>query len=117
VAKKRSTEDISGSTFADLYDVQEELTRKGVKPMGRPKNKIKRNPTTVYLTKEEFMALRRLHLEMGEHLSSINRSQIMGIAIELMLELINMHNQDGRLLEGARSVDVVRRKLKDALLM
>jgi len=112
MAKQKSAEDISGSTFADLYDVQEEFGRKSLKPMGRPKNKIQRKPTTVYLTKEEAMILRRLHLTLNEHIS-INKSQIIGMAIELVSDLIAAHDEDGLLFEGVRSLESVQQKLQD----
>jgi len=116
VAKRRSSEDISGSTFADLYDVQEELGRRGVKPMGRPRNKIQRKPTTVYLTKEETMMLRRLHLTLNEHIS-VNRSQIIGMAVELISDLVSAHDEDGELFEGVRSLEGVQQKLQDLMML
>lgn len=116
MAKKRNSEDMSGSTFADLYDVQEELTRKGVKPMGRPKNAVERKPTTIYLTKEEAMLLRRLHLVMSDHVSSVNRSHIVGLAIETLAELVALHNEDDKMLDGVRSLEGVKRKLTDLMM-
>lgn len=117
MVRRKSADDISGSTFADLYDAQEELSRKGVKPLGRPKNKIERKPTTIYLTKEERTMLRRLHLIMGEHISTVNRSQIMGIAIELMSELVTAHDDDDNLFEGVRNVEGIKRTLKSILMV
>ncbi len=114
--KRRNPEDISGSTFADLYDAQERLTRQTSKPMGRPKNKIPRTPTTVYLTKDEMRMLRRLQLTMDEHISSINRSQIVGIAVELMAELVAAHDDAAVLFDGTRTVEGIKRKLKELLL-
>ncbi len=116
MAKQRSAEDISGSTFADLYDVQEELGRRGLKPMGRPRNKIQRKPTTVYLTKEEAMMLRRLHLTFNEHIP-VNKSQIIGMAIELISDLLTSHDEDGDLFEGARSLEGVQQKLQDLMML
>lgn len=111
MAKRRNSEDMSGSTFADLYDIQEELNRQTAKPLGRPRKKVKRDPTTIYLTKTEKTILRRLDLLMGDHLS-INRSEIVGIAIELLSEIIAEHDDDGTLLEGVRSPDDIKKRLK-----
>ncbi len=116
MAKRKSAEDISGSTFADLYDVQEELGRKALKPMGRPRNKIQRKPTTVYLTKEEAMMLRRLHLTLNEHIS-VNKSQIIGMAIELISDLVASYDEDGALFEGVRSLESVQQKLQDLTML
>lgn len=116
MAKKRSAEDISGSTFADLYDVQEAFSRQqgaAAKPMGRPKNKVQRDPTTVYLTREETILLRRLHLLVSENMSSVNKSQIIGLAVELLSEMIAAHNANNDFMDGVRSVDALKRKLKD----
>ncbi len=41
------------ATFARLYDLQEELRKKEKPRLGRPPKRIKRKPTTVYLTVEE----------------------------------------------------------------
>lgn len=115
MAKKRSAEDISGSTFADLYDVQQAFSRQQVvgKPMGRPKNKVQRDPTTVYLTREETILLKRLHLLVSENMSSVNKSQIVGLAVELLSEMIAAHNANNDFMDGVRSLDALKRKLKD----
>ncbi len=114
--RRKNSEDMTGSTFADLYDVQEELSRHSRSRMGRPKNKIQRNPTTVYLTKDENRMLRQLQMSIGEHVSSVNRSQIIGIAIELMTDLIAAHEDETELFEGARSLDAIKRRLRDYLM-
>jgi hypothetical protein len=114
VAKRKNSEDMSGSTFADLYDIQRELIREGSKPMGRPRKKIQRKPTTIYLTKEEATLLRRLHVQLNEYLS-LNRSEIVGIAVELMNELITDGDNDGQLLQNARSPEEVKKRLKESL--
>ena len=116
MAKRKSAEDISGSTFADLYDVQEELGRKALKPMGRPRNKIQRKPTTVYLTKEETTMLRRLHLNLNEHIA-VNKSQLIGMAIELISDLVSAHDEDGELFEGIRNLEGVQQKLQDLMMI
>ncbi len=113
--KRKNSEDISGSTFADLYDVQQELSRQSAGRLGRPKNKIERKPTTVYLTREESRMLRRLQMSIGEHVSSVNRSQIIGIAIELLTDLVAAHEDGDRLFEGARSLDAIKRRLREYL--
>lgn len=115
--KRKNSEDISGSTFADLYDVQQELSRQSAGRLGRPKNKVERKPTTVYLTKDEARMLRRLHMSIGEHVSSVNRSQIVGIAIELMTDLVAAHEDGDKLFEGTRSLDGIKRRLREYLTM
>lgn len=114
--KRKKLEDMTGSTFADLYDAQEELSRHNQGRLGRPKNKIQRNPTTVYLTKEENRMLRQLQMAIGDHVSSVNRSQIIGVAIELMTDLIAAHEDETELFEGARSLDAIKRRLRDFVL-
>ncbi len=116
MAKRKSTESLSGATFADLYDAQEEMGRRMLKPMGRPRNKVQRRPTTVHLTKEELRMLRRLHLIVSEHVSSMNRSQIMGMAIELVSEMVAAHNDDDMLFEGARNAEAIKNRLKSVML-
>jgi len=113
VAKKKNTEDISGSTFADLYDVQQEFVRKDTKPIGRPKNKIQRKPTTVYLTKDEYNTLRRLHLTIGDHVSSVSRSEIIGLAIEFVSEAIAANDHEGALFSGVRSFEGLKQRIMD----
>jgi len=117
VPKRKNSEEISGSTFADLYDVQQELSRQSANRLGRPKNKIERKPTTVYLTKDEIRMLRRLQMSIGEHVSSVNRSQIIGIAIELMTDIVAAHEDGDNLFEGARSLNSVKRRLREILTM
>ncbi len=115
--KRKNSEDISGSTFADLYDVQQELSRQSSGRLGRPKNKVERKPTTVYLTRDEARMLRRLQMTIGEHVSSVNRSQIIGIAIELMTDLVAAHEDGDQMFEGARSLDAVKRRLREFLTL
>lgn len=112
MAKRRSAEDMSGSTFADLYDIQEELNRQQTKPLGRPPKKIKRSPTTVHLTKEEKMMLNRLYLFMSEHLS-INKSEIIGVAIEIMAELVSDRETENTMMAGVRSPEDIKTRLKN----
>jgi len=117
VAKRKHSEDMTGSTFADLYDIQKEMGRQTTKPQGRPRKKVQRNPTTIYLTKEENTLLRRLHLMMGEHLS-VNRSEIVGVAIEILAEIMAQQDEDeyDALLEGARNPEDVKKRLKNLLM-
>ncbi len=113
MAKKKNPEDISGSTFADLYDVQQAFIRKDTKPIGRPKNKIQRKPTTVYLTKDEYNTLRRLHLTIGDHIASVSRSEIIGLAVELISEVVSANDYDGSLFAGVRSFEGLKQRIMD----
>ena len=74
-------------TFARLYDVQEELSQRNVKPLGRPRKKIRRKPTTVHLTQVEMKNLSKLHLLLNDHIS-INRSELIGIAVDVLACLV-----------------------------
>ena len=90
-------------TFAKLYDVQEELSQRNVKPLGRPRKKIRRKPTTVHLTQTEMKNLSKLHLLLNDHLS-INRSELVGIAVDVLASLIE--DQDEVLAEDGEIRDV-----------
>jgi hypothetical protein len=74
-------------TFAKLYDVQEELSQRNVKPLGRPRKKIRRKPTTVHLTQSEMKNLSKLHLLLNDHIS-VNRSELVGIAVDVLASLV-----------------------------
>lgn len=111
MAKRKNAEDMSGSTFADLYDIQKELDRQTTRPQGRPRKKVQRKPTTIHLTKEENMLLRRLHLTMGEHLS-INKSEIVGVAVEALATIM----ESDASFDSARSVEDVKRLIKERLI-
>lgn len=113
MAKRKAADDTAGSTFADLYDIQQEMGRQQGKPLGRPPNKVKRNPTTVHLTKEEKTALNKLHLVMGEYLS-LNKSMIVGIALETLTEVLELYDED-ELLSNARSADDIKQRVQDLL--
>jgi len=115
VPKRKNPEDMSGSTFADLYDAQDQLTQSPHRRLGRPKNKVQRKPTTVYLTKDEERTLRRLQLTFGDYISSVNRSQIIGLAIELLSELVIEHGDESALFNGVRNIDVVKARLKEEM--
>ncbi|MDM8521433.1 hypothetical protein QUF64_15405 [Anaerolineales bacterium HSG6] len=77
----------SEGTFARLYDVQEELKRTNTKPLGRPRKKIQRKPTTVHLTPAEKRNMAELKMLLDEHLS-INQSELAGIAISSLNALM-----------------------------
>lgn len=74
-------------TFAKLYDVQEQMSRRNAKPLGRPRKKVQRKPTTIHLTQSENRKLSKLHLLVGEQVSA-NRSELVGIAIDALATLI-----------------------------
>jgi hypothetical protein len=81
-------------TFAKLYDMQEELSQRHVKPLGRPRKKIQRKPTTIHLTQAEVRSLSKLHLLVNEY-SPINRSELVGIAIDTLTLLME---QKGKII-------------------
>ena len=91
MAEKRTARAGQG-TFAKLYDVQEELSQRNVKPLGRPRKKIRRKPTTVHLTQAEMRNLSKLHLLVNDHFS-INRSELVGIAVDALVCLIEKEDE------------------------
>ena len=74
-------------TFAQLYDVQEELSQRNAKPLGRPPKKVQRKPTTIHLTPTENRHLGKLHLMVNEQIS-INRSELVGVAVDVLTILM-----------------------------
>ena len=101
-------------TFAQLYDVQEELSRRNAKPLGRPRKKVQRKPTTIHLTQSENRNLSKLHLLVNDQFS-INRSELVGIAVDVLSNL--MEEKGVTSLENAhiRNVDDFRQLLLDFL--
>jgi hypothetical protein len=99
-------------TFAKLYDVQEELSQRGLKPLGRPRKKIRRKPTTIHLTQSEVRNLSKLHLLVNEHFP-INRSELVGVAIEVLTLLIEERGEEIIKAGEVRDVEVLRRSIVD----
>jgi hypothetical protein len=99
------------ATFARLYDLQEELRQREKPRLGRPPKRIKRKPTTVHLSAEEAQALGELHLSVKHHFS-VNRSELVGLAIEMLAGLIH---EDGSVLldETVTDLGALRRRLYD----
>lgn len=100
-AKRSSRED--GGTFAQLYDVQEQKSKRPIKSLGRPPKKVQRKPTTIHLTQNENRNLSRLHLLINDHFT-INRSEIAGVAIDLMTALFEKKGET--ILEDLSSEDI-----------
>ena len=98
MAEKKSTRAGQG-TFAKLYDVQEELTQRNIKPLGRPRKKIKRKPTTIHLTQSEMRGLNRLHLSLSEYFS-VNRSELVGVAIDALVMLLAEKKGEPAIVNG-----------------
>ncbi|MDM8527130.1 hypothetical protein QUF58_02860 [Anaerolineales bacterium HSG24] len=90
-------------TFARLYDVQEELNRTNIKPLGRPRKKVQRKPTTVHLTSAEKRNMAELKMLLDEHLS-INQSELVGIAISSLNAL--MQNKGKTVLASGAVYDI-----------
>ena len=101
MTEKKVTREGQG-TFAQLYDVQEELSRRNTKPLGRPPKKVQRKPTTVHLTKAELRNLNKLHLLVSEQIS-VNRSELIGVAIDAL----------ALLMEGKGKAAVEKAQIKD----
>ena len=102
MAKKETTRHGQG-TFAQLYDVQEELSQRNARPLGRPPKKVQRKPTTIHLTQAESRNLSKLHLLVNDQFS-INRSELVGVAIDALHIL--MEAKGIKALEEARIRDV-----------
>lgn len=102
MADRRSGKEERG-TFAQLYEVQEQLSRRNAKPLGRPRKKVQRKPTTIHLTHAENRNLTKLQLLVGEHIS-INRSELVGVAIDALTALVEQ--KEGAALEQAELEDV-----------
>ena len=111
MAEKRTARAGQG-TFAKLYDVQEELSQRNLKPLGRPRKKIRRKPTTVHLTQPEMRNLSKLHLLINEQFS-INRSELVGVAIDVLTSLIEEEGEavvkDGEV----RDIEAFRQSIVD----
>lgn len=102
MAKEKGASDGQG-TFAQLYDVHEELSRKNARPLGRPPKKIRRKPTTIHLTQMESRNLSKLQLQTSEYFS-VNRSEIVGVAIEVLAVLLERN--DEKLIKKAEFGDL-----------
>ena len=99
-------------TFARLYDVQEELSQRNVKPLGRPRKKVRRKPTTVHLTQAEMKNLSKLQLLLNDDIS-INRSELVGIAIDVLACLVEEKDKVLAENEEIRDTESLRRALLD----
>jgi hypothetical protein len=104
----------SQGTFAQLYDVQEELNRRNSKPLGRPPKKVQRKPTTIHLTKTESRNLNKLHLLVTEHFS-VNRSELVGVAIDLLAHLMEENGKNLAAEAQIRDIDAFRQSIYDFL--
>jgi hypothetical protein len=99
---ERKAKQEEGGTFAQLYDVQEELNRRNSKPLGRPRKKIQRKPTTIHLTPAETRSLNKLQLLVNDKFT-INRSELVGVAIDALATLVE---QNGKTLERSEIADI-----------
>ncbi len=101
-------------TFAQLYDVQEQLSRRNTKPLGRPPKKVQRKPTTVHLTKPETRNLNKLQLLVSEQFT-INRSELVGLAIDILTLLMEEKGKDIAINGEINDVEALRQSLCDFL--
>jgi len=99
-------------TFAQLYDVQEELSQRNTKPLGRPPKKVKRKPTTIHLTQAESRNLSKLHLLINEEFS-VNRSELVGVAIEVLNLLMEKKGQKAMQDAHIRDLEDFRKFVSD----
>jgi len=110
VAKEKNE---GAATFARLYDLQEELRQREKTRLGRPPKRIKRKPTTIHLSVEENQTLGELHLLVKRHFS-VNRSELVGLAIEVLAGLIH---EDGQALldETVTDLWILKRRLYEVV--
>jgi hypothetical protein len=101
-----------GGTFAQLYDAQEELSRRNAKPLGRPKKKVARKPTTIHLTPAETRSLGKLHLLINDRFS-VNRSELVGVAIDALVTLVEQKGLKPLENSDIQDVDDFRRLIFD----
>jgi len=99
-------------TFAKLYDVHEQLSQRNTKPLGRPRKKIQRKPTTVHLTQAESRNLSHLHLAVNEHFSA-NRSELVGVAIEVLALLLRENEEIFVEKADIQSIETFRQTIFD----
>src|SRR5262245_50545032 len=102
MADRKVKQDAQG-TFAQLYEVQEQLNRGNVRPLGRPPKKTHRKPTTINFTQAESRNLSKLHLMVNEE-CSVNRSELVGIAIDVLATL--METEGVKWLKNGQIEDV-----------
>ncbi len=107
-----STKQERQGTFAQLYDVQEELSRRHTKPLGRPPKKVQRKPTTIHLTKSETRNLNKLHLLVSEYFT-VNRSELVGVAIDALTLLIEERGKNVMNEAQVRDVEAFRQAISD----
>ena len=75
-------------TFADLYDTEQRV--QAARP-GRPRRKEPRKQVTLYLTRQQEDALSDMHHTWRKQFK-VDRSDIAGLAIELLADLIETRN-------------------------
>jgi len=111
MAEKKVTREGQG-TFAELYDVQQQLNRRNVKPLGRPPKKIQRKPTTIHLTKSEVRNLNKLHLLVSEQFS-VNRSELVGVAIDILALLVEETGKNAAENAQIQDMEAFRQRISD----
>jgi len=120
VAKKRT-----GQSLKDLLKQGREIGSKASKPQNiqtsknsnvqtsrSPDIKKSRRPTTMYLTKEQFRAIKEIQLQLLDDDFKLENSQIAGLGIEILKELFkNSDVQKSKSLETLKSrcLDILRR--------
>lgn len=109
---KRETNRQGQGTFAQLYDVQEELSQRNARPLGRPPKKVQRKPTTIHLTQSENRNLSKLHLLVNDQFS-INRSELVGVAIDALNILMETKGIEALQDAYIRDVETFRKFISD----
>lgn len=112
MAKKRT-----GQSLKDLLKQGREIGSKASKPQNiqtsknsnvqtsrSPDIKKSRRPTTMYLTKEQFRAIKEIQLQLLDDDFKLENSQIAGLGIEILKEIFkNSDVQKSKSLETLKS--------------
>ena len=72
--------------------------------------KTSRKQTTIYLTKEQFRAIKEIQLQLLDDDFKIENSEIAGLGIELLKEILQNPN-----IQKARSLEILKSKCLDIL--
>jgi len=72
--------------------------------------KTSRKQTTIYLTKEQFRAIKEIQLQLLDDDFKIENSEIAGLGIELLKEILKNPN-----VQKARSLERLKSKCQDFL--
>lgn len=95
-------------------DLLEENTQKSKPPDVQTSKSLEirksRRPTTMYLTKEQFRAVKEIQLQLLDTDLKIENSEIAGLGIEILKEILKNQN-----VQGSESLETLRARCLDVL--